>query len=131
MDSCSCGQPKTLGQLLDSYSASATGEALPQGFSKQLFGPVYNKSLCDLYASSSEEGFAGHCEVTNPAPLDSEHPILSPAPAADPWRAGHQISDTFPYQGLHAELTEPLNAVVLPAGAFCCESPDWDCARGL
>ena len=75
MDSCSCGQPKTLGQLLDSYSASATGEALPQGFSKQLFGPVYNTSLCDLYSSSSEEGFAGHCEVTSPTPLPAS--ILS------------------------------------------------------
>ena len=129
MDSCSCGQPKTLGQLLDGYSASVTGEALPQGFSKQLFGPVYNTSLCDLYSSSSEEGFAGHCEVNSPAPL-----TVNILPCHLRWllvALTHWSSDldTFPCQGLHSEL---LDALSLPACASCWDPLDrGQCQGGL
>ena len=34
---------------------------LPRGFTRQLFGGLYDKPLCSLYAASNATGFSGHC----------------------------------------------------------------------
>ena len=66
MATCACGQDKTFGQLLESYSDSLTGEPLPAAFSMQLFDDLKNTSFCSLYSSSSEPGFNGACQVRHP-----------------------------------------------------------------
>lgn len=38
-------------------------QQLPDGFSQQIFGSVYDQPLCSLYASSDTEGFSGRCET--------------------------------------------------------------------
>ncbi|KAK9829899.1 hypothetical protein WJX72_008541 [[Myrmecia] bisecta] len=62
VNTCSCKKDRTFGELLDKIVAKHTdAEAIPPGFTQQLFGPVYDQPLCSLYASKTDEGFAGHC----------------------------------------------------------------------
>ena len=63
MDTCACGQRKTMGQLLETYSAAQTGEPLPAAFSMKLFEGIKNTSFCDLFSPASAPGFAGTCQV--------------------------------------------------------------------
>ena len=35
---------------------------MPEGFSQQMFGSVYDQPLCSLYSPSAAEGFTGRCE---------------------------------------------------------------------
>ena len=63
METCACGENKTFGQLLESYSDALTGEPLPAAFSMQLFDGLKNTSFCNLYSPSSQEGFSGACLV--------------------------------------------------------------------
>lgn len=37
-------------------------QQLPEGFSQQIFGSVYDQPLCSLYAPGDTEGFAGRCD---------------------------------------------------------------------
>ena len=39
------------------------GQQLPEGFSQQIFGSVYDQPLCSLYAPSGTEGFTGRCDT--------------------------------------------------------------------
>lgn len=61
METCACGEDKTFGQLLESYSDTLTGEPLPAAFSMQLFDGLRNTSFCSLYSPSSQQGFSGTC----------------------------------------------------------------------
>ena len=63
METCACGENKTFGQLLESYSDTLTGEPLPAAFSMQLFDGLRNASFCSLYSPSSQDGFSGTCLV--------------------------------------------------------------------
>ena len=63
METCACGEDKTFGQLLESYSDALTGEPLPAAFSMQLFDGLRNTSFCSLYSPSSQQGFSGTCLV--------------------------------------------------------------------
>jgi hypothetical protein len=51
-----------MGQLLETYSATQTGESLPAAFSMQLFDGIKNTSFCDLFSPASAPGFAGTCQ---------------------------------------------------------------------
>ena len=66
METCACGENKTFGQLLESYSDTLTGEPLPAAFSMQLFDGLRNTSFCSLYSPSSQPGFTGTCLVSLP-----------------------------------------------------------------
>ena len=37
-------------------------QQLPEGFSNQVFGSVYEQPLCSLYASRSDDEFSGQCD---------------------------------------------------------------------
>lgn len=39
---------------------------IPKGFTRQLFGGLYDKPLCSLYAPSNTTGFTGHCDTDLP-----------------------------------------------------------------
>ncbi|DBB04962.1 hypothetical protein WJX82_002727 [Trebouxia sp. C0006] len=64
MSTCSCSQERTLGSLLQKVmDGLLPGQQLPEGFSQQIFGSVYDEPLCSLYAPSGTEGFTGRCET--------------------------------------------------------------------
>lgn len=72
MDTCACGERKTMGQLLETYSDAQTGEPLPAAFSMQLFEGVKNTSFCDLFSPASAPGFAGTCQTLQKQCSDRE-----------------------------------------------------------
>lgn len=72
MDTCACGERRTLGQLLETYSEGQTGEPLPAAFSMELFDGLKSKPFCDLFSPASAPGFAGTCQTLSRQCSDRE-----------------------------------------------------------
>ncbi|KAK9839741.1 hypothetical protein WJX84_000691, partial [Apatococcus fuscideae] len=65
---CSCNKERSFGDLLEKVdaaigSSSSSLPPIPKGFTRQLFGGLYSKPLCSLYAPSNATGFTGHCDT--------------------------------------------------------------------
>ena len=52
-------------------AALQPGQQLPEGFSQQTFGSLFEQPLCSLYVPSSTEGFTGVCQVSDAQCTDS------------------------------------------------------------
>jgi hypothetical protein len=65
MSTCGCNKDRKFGDLLDHMAGDiqATGQEVPEGFTRQLFGALYDQPLCSLYARKDTPGFAGHCDA--------------------------------------------------------------------
>lgn len=65
VSTCGCNSQRTLGSLLDAALSDITlpNQQLPDDFSQQVFGSLYDQPLCALYASSDTAGFTGVCEA--------------------------------------------------------------------
>ncbi|KAL3161829.1 hypothetical protein ABBQ38_008919 [Trebouxia sp. C0009 RCD-2024] len=61
---CACGQERSLGGLLDKVmDGLLPDQELPEDFSQQVFGSLYDQPLCSLYSPGDAQGFTGPCDL--------------------------------------------------------------------